>query len=132
MSDPIEKAFVEWLAEITEFDCYYARRPQGYDQLPAVVIEKQAEERDDCFDCRAVNIPFTFVVRVWTTDPVDTLGISTTIRQALDGFSGDMNGRIVCYASFEGEEDDVEPPFDDSDRWIYGRHTNYEIIVEDA
>lgn len=128
----VEEAFVEFISAATNVDCYFARRPQGYDDLPAVVVEKQNEERDDCFDCRAVNIPFTFTVRVWSLDPATTVSISKSIRQALDGFSGDMHGRTVLFASFEGEEDDVEPPFDDSDRWIYGRHTSYEIIVEDA
>jgi len=127
----VEEALVQFLVTVTDVDCYFLARPQGYDDLPAVVVEKMSEEREDAFDSRAVNIPYEFQIRVWTIDPATTLQLSTAIRDALDGFAGDMQGRNVCYASFTGEEDSAEPPFDDSNRWIYGRHSTYEIIVED-
>ena len=123
---------------------YYLRRPQSAADLPAVIIEKQGEDREDCLNEAAESATYRFSVFIWSTEPEETTALARAFRVALTCDDDDedegagperfplyMLGRRVDSAWLDDESDDATTPDDGSDDWLYETQQTFSLIAEE-
>ena len=129
----MKKELVKYLLDRDTLTTLIGQRLRGHqaepeDQLPYIIFQRAPEVNHHHHMLAAAGLVWEFYhfdVYSMTMDNVET--IAEELRQALDGFRGDMNGENVRSIHIDDEDDEKVNPTDGSDDSPFRIRQSYRV-----
>lgn len=97
--------------------------------LPCIVFfsptSKPVQQIDRTTEITYVTIQFD----IYSLDDEQTISLTNSLRNLLNGFNGEMEGTEIINIKFHGDHDTSIPPADSSGNWMYKRSADFTFKI---
>ena len=123
----IEQSILNYLESFLSCSVYPGYRPQK-SVLPAVsLIRTSGGYNADLAGAISFTTPY-FDVVIYSNSISECISISEQVREKLQGFSGTLSTREICFAILTDESDNYYKPIDNKASGIFETTQTYQII----
>lgn len=121
------------VAELVGTSIYPVNAPVSV-PVPRIIYQKISESKAEHTGgaCGLTSCLFQF--SCWADNELQAVAISQAVRNRIHGFHGAMGAELLYVHAvlFDGSTDQVEPPDDGSDNYLYARQETYRVISKET
>jgi len=122
---------IEAITNIVGTSIYHHHLPQSA-EFPVLTFQLISSRHEHDLLGAAGIVTARYQVDCWSYSLSEAATMAEAVRQALQGFSGDMEDTEILFIVLDDQNNLDEAPKDGSDNWLYRREQDYLIKYRES